>query len=266
MSGDDMPWRWYEDYQRGRPDYPPAVADTGGLPASATVLDLAAGTGKLTRLLVSRFARVVAVEPDINMRRLLKKSLPEAEALDGSAERIPLADDSVDAVFVGQAFHWFDDECALTEIARVLRAHGALVVTWNVPTGPGVPSIAAVEELLAPHWPNEFGFPLDMMSQGWTPRAWQLSFARSTFDEIQTAQLSNPQTLGPAGLMAFFGSMGWIANLPDEDRLPLLGNMRQQLTATRYVLPWETRIHWTRLSERGSPPSPGLTWPGPRER
>jgi len=258
MSGDDMPWHWYEDYHRGRPGYPPEVADIAGLPTSATVLDLAAGTGKFTSLLVSRFARVLAVEPDNNMRRLLNESFPEAKALEGSAERIPLADDSVDAVFVAQAFHWFDNECALTEIARVLRAHGALVVIWNVPTGPSVPSIAAVEELLAPHWPNEFGFPLDMMSLGWTPRTWQLPFVRSTFDEVQTAQLPNPQTVDPAGLMAFFGSMGWVANLPDEDRLPLLRTMRLQLIATQYMLPWETRVHWTRLSD------PKVMQPAPR--
>jgi SAM-dependent methyltransferase len=255
MSGHDMPWRFYEDYHRGRPGYPPEVAEIAGLPRSAAVLDLAAGTGKLTRLLVSTFARVVAVEPDINMRRLLIESLPETETLDGSAERIPLADDSVDAVFVAQAFHWFDNECALTEIARVLRARGVLVVVWNVPTGPSVPSIAAVEGLLEPHWPNEFEFPLDMLSLGWAPRAWQLPFARSTFDEIETAQLPNRQTVDPAGLLAFFGSMGWIANLPDEDRLSLLGTMSRQFVAPQYVLRWETRVHWTRLIDPSLMPS-----------
>lgn len=244
-----MPRHWYEDYRRGRPGYPPAVADIAGVPASATVLDLAAGTGKLTSVLVSRFARVLAVDPDSNMRRLLHESCPEAEALAGSAERIPLPDDSVDAVFVAQAFHWFDHERALTEIARVLRAPGALVVTWNVPAGPSVPSIAAVEELLAPHWPDDFELPLDMMNVRWTPRAWQLPFARSTFDEIQTAALPNPQTVDPAGLMAFFGSMGWVADLPDADRLPLLATMRRQFVAIEYVLPWETRVHWTRLRD-----------------
>ncbi len=248
MSADDMPRRWYDDYQRGRPGYPSEVAAIGGLPASATVLDLAAGTGKLTRLLVARFARVLAVEPDITMRRLLGESVPQAEVVDGSAERIPLADDSVDAVFVAQAFHWFDDAGALTEIARVLRARGVLVVTWNVAAGSSVPSIQAVEQLLAPHWPDEFGFPFDMMSPGWTPRAWQLPFARSTFDEVHTARLPNPQAVDPAGLIAFFGSMGWVASLPDDDRLPLLDAMRWQLVGTQYVLPWETRVHWTRLS------------------
>ena len=199
MDTDGMPWHWYEDYERGRPGYPDQVADIAGLPSSATVLELAAGTGKLTRLLVSRFARVVAVEPDARMRRLLAVGCPESEAMDGSAEQIPLAPDSVDAVFVAQAFHWFDNEVALTEIARVLRPQGALVVMWNVPSGPTMPSITAVEELLAPIWPQDFGFPLDMMSRGWTPGAWQLAFAHVTFDAIHEAEAGKSSDRRPGG-------------------------------------------------------------------
>lgn len=177
MVTDEMPSRWYEDYERGRPGYPEQVAELAGLPSSATVLDLAAGTGKLTRLLVTKFARVVAVEPDARMRRALGASCPECEVVDGSAEQIPLAVDSVDGVFVAQAFHWFDTEAALTEIARVLRPRGALVVMWNVPGGPTAPSITGLDEVLAPVWPQDFDLPLDMMSRGWAPRAWQLAFA-----------------------------------------------------------------------------------------
>ena len=115
-----------------------------GAPAAATVLDLGAGTGKLTRLLVAAFGRVVAVEPAEAMRRLLETLCPEAEALAGTGQEVPLADASVDAVFAAQAFHWFDDERAVAEIVRVLRPGGALVLMWNVPAGPWEPSTAAV--------------------------------------------------------------------------------------------------------------------------
>lgn len=250
MVAENMPLHWYEDYERARPTYPGQVIDVAGLPSSATVLELAAGTGKLTRLLVSRFARVVAVEPDAGMRRLLAAGCPESESMDGTAEHIPLADESVEAVFVAQAFHWFDTKAALSEIARVLRPRGALVVMWNVPSGPTMPSIAAVEELLAPVWPDDCGFPLDMMSGGWRPGAWQLPFAHVTFEAIHETKLANSQTLDPEGLVAFFGSMGWVATMPEEDRQQLLDTMRSRLTATEYVLPWQTHAHCTRL--RGS--------------
>ena len=84
--------RWPEDYERGRPGWPPEVVDVPALPPTATVLDLGAGTGKLTRLLVPAFARVVAVEPADAMRRILETLCPEAEALPGTGQEIPLAD------------------------------------------------------------------------------------------------------------------------------------------------------------------------------
>jgi SAM-dependent methyltransferase len=174
-----MPWHWYEDYERGRPGYPPEALDVADLPPTATVLDLAAGTGKLTRLLLTRFGRVAAVEPDGRMRHLLARLCPEAEVIAGRADRIPLADASVDAVFIAQAFHWFDDEPAVAEITRVMRRHGTLVAMWNVPTGPPQPSIPAVERLLEQSWPNDFELPLDLSPNGWSPKAWQLAFTRS---------------------------------------------------------------------------------------
>src|SRR5262245_54130558 len=112
-----MPEHWYEAYERGRPGYPSGAVTAPGLPSSALVLDLGAGTGKLTRVLCVSFARVLAVEPDSHMRRRLVALCPEAEALAGSAEQIPVADGSVDAVFAAQSFHTFDQGRALSEIA-----------------------------------------------------------------------------------------------------------------------------------------------------
>jgi SAM-dependent methyltransferase len=95
------------------------------------VLDLAAGTGKLSELLAPRSRVLFAVEPLPEMRRLLETRVPAATALDGTAEQIPLDDGSVDAVFVGEAFHWFDGGRALPEIHRVLRPGGGLAMLFN---------------------------------------------------------------------------------------------------------------------------------------
>jgi SAM-dependent methyltransferase len=246
-----MPKRWYEDYERGRPGYPAKAVDVAGLPSTATVLDLGAGTGKLTHLLVTRFVRVVAVEPDDEMRRLLVAFCPQAQVLPGSATQIPLADASVDAVFAAECFHWFDNEQALTEIARVLRSRGTLILMWNVPAGPTEPSIAAVERLLERHWPKKADLPLDLnylKLHGYASGEWRLVIRQAGFEELQEARVPNPQSIYPDGLVAFFASMGWIAELPDGERLPLLDAVRSQLTATEYRLPWETDVYWTLLA------------------
>ena len=122
-----------EVYERVRPGYPEAALDYLLAPAGGRrVLDLGAGTGKLTRQLTARGLDVVAVEPTDGMRDQLAAAVPHAEVLAGDAEHIPLADESVDAVLVAQAWHWFDQERAPLEVARVLRPGGVLGVTWNL--------------------------------------------------------------------------------------------------------------------------------------
>jgi ubiquinone/menaquinone biosynthesis C-methylase UbiE len=249
-SGD----RWADDYERGRPGWPAEVVEIPGLPSTSTVLELAAGTGKLTRLLVAAFDRVIAVEPAEAMRRLLVQRRPEAEILAGSAEEIPLADASVDAVFAAEAFHVFDGERAVAEFARVLRPRGALVLMWNFPAGPTEPSIAAVEQYLQQRAPDraEVGYdPLDLNSTRYESGEWRRPFAESPFEEFEEERFPNPQTIGPDGLVAFFASMGWIADLPDPDRLPLLDQVRSLLPAGEYRRRWETHVHWTRLAPAG---------------
>lgn len=136
-------------YAEHRPDYPdagvrwalaPALeaagragggTDSGTGGGALDVLDLGAGTGKLTASLVALGHRVTAVEPDPGMRAELSRQLPSVSPLAGGAEQIPLPDASVDAVLVGQAFHWFDQPRALPEIARVLRPGGVLAALWN---------------------------------------------------------------------------------------------------------------------------------------
>jgi ubiquinone/menaquinone biosynthesis C-methylase UbiE len=120
-------------YQRARPSYPlEAVEWALEAAPGRRVVDLAAGTGKLTEVLVAAGADVVAIEPLANMRAELERALPSVRALEGTAERIPLPDRSADALFVGQAFHWFEEGPALAEMARVLVPGGALGLVWNL--------------------------------------------------------------------------------------------------------------------------------------
>ena len=122
-------------YERARPTYPAQAVDWAverlGLTGGAVVLDLAAGTGKLTRELLARGLSVLAVDPSPEMLAQLRATLPAMDASEGTAEALPLADGSVDAVTVAQAFHWFDPQPALREIHRVLRPDGGLALVWN---------------------------------------------------------------------------------------------------------------------------------------
>lgn len=122
-------------YERGRPDFPAEAVEfliqTLNIHQGSHVLDLAAGTGKLTRRLVPTGAKLTAVEPVEGMRRKFSALLPGVEILEGTAEAIPLAGGSVDAVAVAQAFHWFDGPRALAEIHQVLKPEGRLGLVWT---------------------------------------------------------------------------------------------------------------------------------------
>ena len=124
-----------ETYERARPDYPIPAVDvivaTARINPGTRVLDMAAGTGKLTRQLCARGASCVAVEPSAAMRRVFRRILPGVALVGGVAEAIPAAAGSMDAAVVAQAFHWFDPARSLAEIARVLRPGGWLALIWN---------------------------------------------------------------------------------------------------------------------------------------
>ncbi|MBQ3357648.1 MAG: class I SAM-dependent methyltransferase [Microbacterium sp.] len=119
------------DYDRYRPGFPDAAADLILPERVGAVLDLGAGTGKFTELLIGRATSVQAVEPSEPMLDVLRAKLVDVTAHLGSAESIPLSDASVDAVTVAQAFHWFEREAACAEIARILAPGGVLGLVWN---------------------------------------------------------------------------------------------------------------------------------------
>lgn len=141
------------EYDRVRPGYPPEVVRWGLGDDPRRVLDLGAGTGTLTRLLLGLGHDVVAVEPDPLMREQLLAVTPGARVLAGSAEALPLPDGSVDAVLVAQAWHWTDHARAAVEVARVLRPGGVLVLLWNVRDA-GHPLTAAVTSAVVAHAPD----------------------------------------------------------------------------------------------------------------
>ena len=145
-----------ENYERGRPGPAPAlvaeVCDALGVRPGSRVLDLAAGTGKLTRVLASCADDIVAVEPSAAMRAGLREQVPGVRVRPGTAEAIPLPDASVDAVLVSDAFHWFEPGAALAEMRRVLREGGGAGVFVTLPVWDGSASwVAGLGELLGAH-------------------------------------------------------------------------------------------------------------------
>lgn len=241
-SGD----RWAQDYEAGRPGWPVAAVELAGIPSTATVLEVGAGTGKLTRVLTSAFGDVVAVEPADPMRAILARLCPDADVRKGTGQNIPLHDASVGAVFAAEAFHLFTDESAVRELARVLRPDGTLVLMWNLPAGSTEPSIAAVERFLNDRAPTDVSYdPLDLDGPQYTSGTWRDVLADCSFAPLQEAQVPNPQAIDRDGLVAFFASMGWIADLPDDERLPLLDEVRALLDDVTYRRSWETHVHWT---------------------
>ena len=121
---------------------------------------------------------------------------------------------------------------------------------WNVPAGPTEPSIASVERLLTERAPSreQLGHdPVDLNTTRFASGEWRAPFAGSRFDELSEAWLPNPQTLDREALVAFFESMGWLGDLPESERRPLMNPVRSLLDADWYRRSWETRVHWTRL-------------------
>lgn len=125
-----------DEYDRWRPSYPAAAVDWLAPAAPATVGELGAGTGRLTSLLLSRDLTVEAVEPDPRMRAVLARNNPTARCHASDSTAIPVADGSLDAVLVADAWHWFDPRATMEEVRRVLKPGGWLGLVWNIAAAP----------------------------------------------------------------------------------------------------------------------------------
>ncbi|MFP1152375.1 class I SAM-dependent methyltransferase [Mycobacterium sherrisii] len=199
-------------YERGRPSYPPEAIDWLLPRGARQVLDLGAGTGKLTTRLVERGLDVVAVDPIPDMLEVLSASLPETRALLGTAEEIPLEDNSVDAVLVAQAWHWVDPERAIPEVARVLRPGGRLGLVWNTR-----------DERLG--WVRELGQIIGSDGDG---RRFDVKLP-TPFGEPERHQIEWTNYLTPQALIDLVASRSYCITSPTEVRTQTLDQVRQLL-------------------------------------
>ena len=219
-----------EAYELGRPGYPAEALEPLRLTSAMTVLDLAAGTGKLTRALAASGASVIAVEPVAEMRAALPGSV---RALDGTAEAIPLEEASVDLVTVAQAFHWFDGPAALAEIHRVLRPGGRLALLWNRRVE-DAPVNRAIEALVEPH---RMGTPTHRGD------GWRAAFeGTSLFGPLEEHVFASEQVLDEDGLAARISSISFIARLPEPERAALLARARELTADGPVTVPYRTEV------------------------
>lgn len=210
-----------EMYERGRPDYPPdavtALVTHLGITAGARVVDLGAGTGKLTRRLVGTGARLVAVEPVADMRAACAQMLPDIPVVGASAEALPFRAGAVDAVVVGTAFHWFDGPAALWEVHRVLRPGGRLGLVW-----------LARDETV--EWVAELVQLVDAYKQGDPPRytdgRWRRPFAdpegAALFTPLEAAQFPFAHQADRATAVARVASTSFVGVLSPQARQEVL--------------------------------------------
>jgi ubiquinone/menaquinone biosynthesis C-methylase UbiE len=239
-------------YERGRPGYASAVADMlaaeFGLEADSRVLDLAAGTGQLSRLFVPLVGSVIAVEPSASMRHVLARQLPSVETLDGRAERIPLPDQSVDAAVIGNAFHWFDGDAAVGELARVLRPGGGLAVLWNLGLSSDPPWSERLEQLVDELRAKALRPARQCTSGMWRPA---IDRARDLFEPLHFKAISHERSLDREAFVSNVASFSFIAAMPDDDRDPVLTQVRA-LAPEECVLRMRTECYWSRRATPGS--------------
>jgi ubiquinone/menaquinone biosynthesis C-methylase UbiE len=231
-------------YEAARPSYPDEALDILvtelGIAPERRVCDLAAGTGKLTRLLVPRATEVVAVEPVAAMRDELARTAPEAEILEGTAESIPLPDASVDVVTVAQAFHWFDAPRALAEIARVLRPGGGLAILWNE-RDESTAWVAEMSRLISWHERTVSRY----QHVDWAA----IVAATGRYTSLQERAIRWDQPMTRATLAERVRSISYIAVMPPFERERLAAEVTALVSrrSEPFALPYICRVQWCRL-------------------
>ena len=238
-----------EPYERGRPSWAPeAVALLGSalrLGRGRAVADVAAGTGKLTRLLLTSDAAVAAVEPVEEMAAVLHRVVPGVPVARGVAEGLPLRDGSVDAVVVAEAFHWFDAGEALAEVRRVLRPGGGLALLWNQAGADPVPWQVELGVLLAGLRDPSLPFT------GSHSRDWAAEVAAAGgYTAVAHRIFPHEQTCQPEDVVAAASSTSWVAARPEEERRRFADDVRSMLAGhgSPLVVPWRTEVHWCHLA------------------
>jgi SAM-dependent methyltransferase len=232
------------DYERARPSYPPDavrfLVDQLGLGPGRTVVDVGAGTGKLTRLLVDSEAAILAVEPVAAMRAQLTQLLPGLTVVDATAEDLPFESASVDAIVCAQAFHWFATALTLKEFARVLRPAGRLALVWNLRDN-SVPWIQEFTDLLRPYEDDRPDH-----NQG----TWRQVFETDgPFEPLRTESFFHEQPMTPDLLAARAASMSFIGTLDEVTRSELLDRVRArgQAQGSSFAMAYRTDVHITAL-------------------
>ena len=234
-------------YERGRPSYPPdAVAwllETLRIGPATRLVDLAAGTGKLTRLLAPSGAWIVAVEPVEGMRQVLGRTQPELAALAATAEALPIAAGSVDAVTVAQAFHWFDADAAFTELARVLRPGGRVGLIWN-----------ARDRSVA--WVNNVWSIMDRVEKRapWRDhdRSRHSDFGKRVgFGPVHEATFHHDQHIARDAIAERFTSVSHVAVLPEAQQRAVVDEVMAVLASdpatigrTELAIPYQVDAYW----------------------
>lgn len=203
-------------YERHRPDYPPAAIRWALGAEPLRVLDVGAGTGKLTRALLAAGHEVVAVEPDAQMRDAFAAAVAGVDVLCGSAEELPVADESFDAVAVGQAYHWFDTSRALPELARVLHPEGLLAVVWNR-RDVSEPWVAELSRILVGPGGRRGDPEAERAIESFGP----------LFTPPEQTTVTHVQPLHLEGLLGLVASRSYTIVLPDGERAAMLAEVAE---------------------------------------